>query len=288
MSGEGILQEIRSRGAPLGIIAGNGPLPALFARAARLEGLRLVAVGHTGETSGEIEGLVDQMIWIHVGEVGSLIRGLREGGVTQAVMLGGIDKRRALKDLRIDERAMGLLQRLASRGDDSLLGALAMELEGEGIEILSSHQLLAPWLAPSGCFSSREATPRELADLRLGSRVLGQLGDLDIGQTVVVKEGIILAVEAIEGTDRAIARGGELGGAGAVVIKGTKPGQDMRFDVPAVGAGTLGTMVAVGATVLALEAGQTLLVDRDVMVNLADETGVALVGWSREKDICKS
>jgi len=242
----------------------------------------LVAVGHVGETEREVGDLVDRMTWVRLGELEVLIRALREGQVTEAVMLGGIDKKRALQNFRADERALKLLQRLAVRGDDTLLGALASELEGDGIRILSSRDLMAPWLAPLGHLTSRHLTPQEHGDLELGIRVLGELGALDIGQAVVVKEGVILAVEAIEGTDQAILRGGLLGGPGAVVVKGSKPQQDMRFDVPVVGAKTLRAVGEAGARVLALEAGCTLLLDRDELVKVADDMGVCVVGWARE------
>ncbi len=266
----------------MGLIAGNGPLPSLFAREASARGIPLVVVGHIGETQRDLEGLVEKMNWIHVGELEAMILALRDGGAREAVMLGGIDKRRALKNIRLDERAQRVIKRLIARGDDTLLAALASEMEEEGIQVLSSRDLMASWLAPAGVLTSRPPTPREEADLRVGIGVLARLGTLDIGQTVLVKEGVILAVEAIEGTDQAILRGGALGGAGAVVIKGSKPQQDMRFDVPVVGSDTMRTMEAAGAGALALEAGGTILLDREEMVRIAEGAGICIVGWTRE------
>ena len=269
----------------MGLIAGNGPLPALFAREVRRLGIPLVAVGHQGETRQELEGLVDRMTWVHVGQLGALIQALRDGGVARVVMLGGIDKKRALRELRLDERAMRLLEQLAARGDDSLLGAVARELEAEEFQVLGSQEVLASWLAPAGPMTRRPLTHQEESDVRLGIRVLGHLAPVDVGQTVVIREGVILAVEAIEGTDQAISRGGELGGPGAVVVKGSKPQQDMRFDMPVVGLGTLRAMGRVEARVLALEAGCSMLLDREEMLEMAEGRGISLVGWTREEHI---
>lgn len=266
----------------IGLIAGNGPLPILFAREALARGFTLVAVGHQGETSESLEGLVTSMDWVRVGELDALIRILRSHGVTQAVMLGGIDKGRAIKGLSLDERASKLLRDMASRGDDRLLSALARELEREGIEVRGFKEFVPSWIAPLGCVNARRPTARELLDLRLGIKVLAHLGPMDIGQTVVVKEGVVLAVEAVEGTDRTISRGGQLGGPGGVVIKGSKPTQDLRFDLPTVGPETVKTMSSVGATLLAVEAGCTVMVERDEMVSAADRRGISILGWSRE------
>jgi len=267
----------------IGLIAGNGPLPALFAREALAQGLSVVAVGHEGETSPGLEGLVASMDWVRVGQIDALIRILRGRGVTETVMLGGIDKKRAIKGLSLDERAQRLLRELASRGDDRLLSALARELELEGIQVRGLREFVSGWIAPGGLMSARRPTSRELLDLKVGIKVLTHLGPLDIGQTVVVKEGVVLAVEAVEGTDQTITRGAQLGGAGSVVIKGSKPTQDLRFDLPTVGPGTLDTMSSCGATLLAVEAGCTLMVERDEMLSAADELGITILGWGREE-----
>jgi DUF1009 family protein len=215
-----------------------------------------------------------------VGELGALIDGLSQDGVREVIMLGAIDKRRALKDLRVDERGWQVLRKLDVRGDDALLVALARELEQEGMRVVGSQHWLARWLAPAGPMTARQPNEREQRDIRLGIETLSRLGALDIGQTVVVKEGVILALEAIEGTDEAILRGGKLGGAGAVVIKGSKPQQDMRFDIPVVGPETLNTMCGVGSTVLALEADRTFLLDREEMLRKANAEGICLMGWT--------
>lgn len=263
----------------VGLIAGNGPLPVLFAKEARLRGLKVVAVAHKGESLEELEQEAGLVRWVRVGELKKLVETFKSNGVSRALLLGGIDKKRALKELFLDEWALRLIQRLQGRGDDTLLGALAAELEGHGIKVLSSQELLSPWLAPEGLITKEAPTEQELADVELGIQALQAIGALDIGQTVVLKQGVILAVEAIEGTDQAIQRGGSLGGAGAVVVKGSKPHQDMRFDVPVVGTNTLATMVRAGARVLALEARRTLLLNPPEVVGDAQEMGIVLMGW---------
>lgn len=263
----------------VGLIAGNGPLPVLFAKEARARGLKVVAVAHKGESLSELDQVADFVGWIRVGELKKLIETLKTNGVKRTLLLGGIDKKRALKELFLDEWALKLIQRLQGRGDDNLLGALAAELESHGIGVLSSHELLSPWLAPEGLITTEAPTEQQLADVGLGIQALQAIGALDIGQTVVLKEGVILAVEAIEGTDQAIRRAGSLGGPGAVVVKGSKPHQDMRFDVPVVGVNTIAAMLQVGARVLALEAERTLLLNPAEMVGAAQEGGIILMGW---------
>lgn len=263
------------------LIAGNGPLPSAFAQEARRAGRRIIAVAHLGETDPALEEEVEEIEWIQVGELERLISFIRSKGAKRALFLGGVDKKKALKNMRLDERALRLLQGLGARGDDKLLGALALELEREGIEVISSAKVLEKWLCPEGIISRRAPQERELADVTLGIRVLDRVGPLDIGQTVVVKEGVILAVEAIEGTDEAIRRGGTLGGKGAVVVKGSKPGQDMRFDVPVVGPKTIEVMVEAGATVLALEAKRTILLQPEEVKEAVNRQEMVLLGWRR-------
>lgn len=270
-------------GEAVGLVAGNGPLPVLFAKEARARGLKVVAVAHQGESLPELEQVAGFVRWIRVGELKKLVETFKTSGVHRILLLGGIDKKRVLKELCLDEWAIQLIQRLQARGDDTLLGALASELESHGIEVLSSHELLSPWLAPEGCITREAPTEQQLADVGLGIQVLQAMGALDIGQTVVLKEGVILAVEAIEGTDQAICRAGSLGGPGAVVVKGSKPNQDMRFDVPVVGTNTILTMAQVGARVLALEAQRTLLLNPSEVVGVAQQKGVVLMGWKAGK-----
>jgi DUF1009 family protein len=266
----------------MGLIAGSGPLPVLFAKDARDRGISVVAVGHLGETGEELQHHVANLTWVRVGELDALVQALLEGGAKQVVVLGGIDKRRAMKNARLDERGLRVLKELAARGDDALLGALARELESEGLHVVSSQEYFSSRLAPEGVWTERQPTPQEVGDLHLGVRVLTQLGSLDIGQTVVVKEGAVVAIEAIEGTDRTILRGGNLAGAGAAVVKGSKPDQDMRFDVPVVGPGTMKVMCSVGIGLLAVEAGRTIVLEKEEMVKIGNKEGVCMLGWRRE------
>jgi DUF1009 family protein len=262
----------------LGVIAGNGPLPVVFAREAQALGLKLVAVAHFGETQPELERYVEEMTWVHVGELGRLIEALVRGAAKQTIMLGGIDKRRALQDFRPDERGLRLLQSLVGRGDDALLVALADELEQEGVKVVDSSQWLAPWLASEGVLGRHEPGEQEVKDIQLGIAVLGRIGALDIGQTVVIKQGVILAVEAVEGTDQAVLRGGELGGPGAVVVKGSKPQQDMRFDVPCVGPDTIRSLADNGGKCLVVEAAKTIIIEKPDTIKLANQLGITIFG----------
>jgi DUF1009 family protein len=275
----------------LGLIAGNGVFPLMFAREARERGFRVVAVAHTGETPAAIEEVADAVTWIRVGRLGRMIRAFRAAGVRRAVMCGGLNKVRSLADLRPDWRTLRLLARTGGRGDDTLLRALARELGGAGIEVVSSTLFLDRILAPAGLLAGPVPDAAARADLALGVRVLEATGPLDIGQSVVVERGVVLALEAIEGTDAAIARAGALGRGGAVVVKMAKRGQDMRFDVPAVGPGTITAMRAAGARLLAVEAGATILLEAEGgsatsgasvdLCTLAAASGISLVGCDR-------
>ena len=274
-------------GATIGLVAGNGVFPLLFAREAKARGLRVVAVAHRGETDEAIEGAVDELTWVRVGQLGRMIRALRDGGVTQAVMAGGVHKVRSLAQVRPDLRGILFLRRAMAaggQGDDALLRALAAEFEGEGIRIVPSTIFLDRLLATRGLLAGPRPGSQVLADVRLGCRVLEALGEVDVGQGVVVERGVVLAVEAVEGTDEAIRRGGRLGRGEAVVVKLAKQGQDMRFDVPAVGPVTIATMASAGAKVLAVEAGATLLLDREALLAAAAAAGISVLGCSRHGD----
>ncbi len=266
----------------IGLIAGNGTFPLEFAREARARGFRVTAVAHVGETPEGIAGEVDELVWVRVGQVGKMIRALKRAGVERAVMAGGIDKAGSLRAIRPDVRALKLLAKAAGRGDDALLRALADELQSEGIEIVASTSLLEHIVARSGLIAGPRPTKRAIADVRLGCRVLAALGRLDVGQGVVVEEGVVLAIEAIEGTDEAIRRAGRYSRGGAVVVKMAKPGQDLRFDAPAVGPGTLESMTESGASVLAIQADAAILLERDRLAAIATQRGVSVLGCDPE------
>ncbi|MGQ9687918.1 MAG: LpxI family protein [Desulfobaccales bacterium] len=262
----------------IGLIAGKGQFPLLFAEAARRQGLEVVAVAHRGETDPRLESLCQQCQWIAVGQLGKLIRVFKTAGVSRAVMAGGLSRGRLFREFRPDLRALNLVRRLGAGHDDRLLRGVAAELEAEGITIISPLEYLEDLLAPPGPLSRRRPTTLELQDVEFGFRIARALGHLDLGQCVVVRRQVVTALEAIEGTDEAIRRGGRLAGRGAVVIKVCKPGQDLRFDLPAVGTGTIEVMREVEARVLAVEAGKTIIFDRRDMIDLADQGRIAVWG----------
>jgi len=262
----------------IGLIAGNGSLPRLFARAARARGLSVVAVGHRGETDPALSGDVDRLDWVKVGQVARIEKLLREQGVSEAVLAGGFSRMRAVRDMRPDLGLFRIASRLRSFRDDALLRAAAEEFESAGIHIVAPTELLREILAPEGHLAGPPLDAAQERDVALGQEVASLLGRADVGQTVVVKNGHVLALEAVEGTDACIRRGAELGGPGVVVVKRSKPGQDERFDLPAVGPATLEVLREVRARVLAIEAGKTLLLEGERVLALAGESGISLLG----------
>jgi DUF1009 family protein len=269
----------------IGLIAGNGTFPLLFARAARERGFRVAAVAHRGETLSGIDDEADAVTWVRVGQLGRTIRALRAAGVERAVMAGGIDKVRSLFSLRPDWTGIKVLRRSRGRGDDAVLRSVADELARNGIGIVSSTLFLEHIVAGAGWIAGPRPQDAALADVRVGCGVLRALGGVDVGQGVVVEHGVVLAVEAVEGTDAAIRRAGVLGRGGAVVVKVAKHGQDMRFDVPAVGPTTIETMAASGARTLAIEAGAAILLEGDRMAVLADQHGISVVGCTLDGEV---
>lgn len=261
----------------IGLIAGNGRFPLLFAEAARTQGVDVIAVAHRGETPAEIEGLVRAVTWVRVGELGKIVRVFKRAGVRRAVMAGGIKKPRQLGGFRPDLRGAAFIARTRSLKDDVLLRGVAAELERDGITVVESTLFLGALVPAEGVLTKRAPTAREAEDVRFGLEVAKGIGRWDIGQSVVVKQGAVLAVEGIEGTDAAIRRGAELGHGDVVVVKVSKPTQDLRFDVPAIGPTTVDVLREVGARVLALEAGRSIIIDREAVIVAADQAGLALV-----------
>jgi DUF1009 family protein len=258
----------------LGLIAGNGKFPLIFAAEARRGGYTVVAVAHRGETPPQIEGLVDDLTWIQVGQLGKIIRAFKDAGVTQAAMAGGIRKVKLFSNFRPDLRGIRFLAGTKSREDDALLRGVADELAKEGITVLESTLCLPDLVPKEGVLTAQAPSTPQWEDIHHGFRLAKEIGRLGIGQTVVVKGGVVVAVEAVEGTDAAIARGGALARSGCVVVKVSKPGQDLRFDVPAVGVETIKNLHAVGGAVLAVEAEKTLVLERDEMLREASRCGV--------------
>ena len=266
-------------GDTIGLIAGNGVFPRLFAQAARAKGLRVVAVAMRGETDPSIADEVDALTWVRVGQLGRMIRALKRGGVTRAAMAGGVRKTRLFEGVRPDLTAMAVLARCVLRNDDGMLRAVAAQYERSGIEIVDSTLYMPESLAPEGALSGCVPTEAQWEDLRFGFRVAREIGRLDIGQTAIVRDGAVVALEAIEGTDACIQRAGALmGGAGGVMVKIAKPNQDMRFDVPAIGVHTITRLADAGIEVLGIEAGRTLLLEPLAVVQAADAHRIALVG----------
>ncbi len=261
----------------LGIIAGSGQFPLLVARSARKSGLRVVAVAHRGETDPALESEVDAITWIRLGQLGQLIKTLKEQGVRSAVMAGGIKKLKMFHNVMPDLKGISLMSKLAIFHDDDILRAVSGELEKAGIEIVSSTTHVPELVTGPGILTKRKPSKGEMQDIRFGWHIAKELGRLDIGQCVVVRRKTVLALEAIDGTDETILRGGGLGQEKAVVVKVSKPEQDLRFDVPSVGVKTIECMLQVKAAVLAIEARRTLLFDKDEMISLADRAGISIL-----------
>ncbi|MBW2205453.1 MAG: UDP-2,3-diacylglucosamine diphosphatase LpxI [Deltaproteobacteria bacterium] len=266
----------------IGLIAGGGQFPLLIAEAAKKRGIRVIAVAHHGETEAALSEKVDEIIWIKLGQLGHLIKGLKKHDVKKTFMAGTIAKKRMFGNTRPDFKTIQIMTRLAIFHDDDILRAVTRELEKEGIHIVSSTHYLPELLAPQGQLTRKKPTKAERQDARFGWEVAKELGRLDIGQCVVVRKKTVLALEAMEGTDETIRRGGILAREKAVVVKVSKPRQDLRFDVPSVGLETIRVMSEVKASVLAVEAGKTLLFDREEMIALADDLGISIVSLSGE------
>ncbi|MBI5756445.1 MAG: UDP-2,3-diacylglucosamine diphosphatase LpxI [Nitrospirae bacterium] len=265
-------------GNKLGIIAGDGKFPIIIAEAARDNGYTVIAVAHTGITSQDIEKAADRAYWIKIGQMSKLIDTLKSEGVSEAVMAGGISKRLMFSNIMPDLRALSLLARLKDKKDDTILRAIAGELEIEGIKINAATAYVETILAGSGAMTKKEPTHEEWSDIRFGTEMAREIGRLDIGQCVVVKNLSVIAVEAVEGTDDTILRGGKLANGGAVIIKICKPCQDIRFDLPTVGLDTIKSMKETDARILAVEAGMTIMIDKGEMLKYADEAGISVVG----------
>ena len=261
----------------IGLIAGSGKFPLLIAESAKRRGLKVIAVAHKGETMPELAEKVDEITWIGLGQFGHLLSALKSRGISHVLMAGAITKANMFANVRPDLKGLQVIGKLLIFHDDDILRAVARELEKEGINVVSSTTYLPELLAPSGCLTKRKPSKEEMEDIEFGWMVAKELGRLDIGHCVVVKRKTVLAVEAIEGTDKAILRGGELATEGGVVIKVCKPNQDLRFDLPAVGINTVKVMSKANASVLAIEAGKTLIFDKEEMIRLANSKDISIV-----------
>ena len=262
----------------LGIIAGNGIYPQVLAKAARSAGVKKIsAVAFTNETDPKLKELVEQIDWLRVGELNRLLSLFRGSGVRQAIMAGQIAPRN-LFDLHPDWRALLLLAKLKRRNAESIFSAIAGELERIGVTLLPATTFLTQFLAPNGVIAGPKLSRREKSDVEFGWDIAKQIALLNIGQTIVVKTGTVLAVEGFDGTNETIRRGGVLGRGRAVVIKVSKPNQELRFDVPVIGMETIGVAAEAKVRVIAVEAGRTLLLDRDRVIETASDRGISIVG----------
>src|SRR6516165_9794323 len=261
----------------LGIIAGNGVYPQLVADATRKAGVnKIVAAAFTDETDPVLQQQVDVLEWMRVGQLGRLLKFFRGQGIHHAIMAGQIAPKN-LFDLRPDLKALMLLGKLKQRNAESIFAAIADELAKINVDLLSATTFLEDSLARPGLIAGPKLSPRQEHDVELGWTAVKEIARLDIGQTIVIKNGTIVAVEALEGTNEAIKRGGMLAREGAVVIKVSKPYQDMRFDVPVIGIETVRVAAASGVRVIAVEAGKTLLLERDALIALANGLKVSVV-----------
>ncbi len=266
----------------IGIIAGTGELPKIIAQDARERGYRVITIALENLAPAEMDGLSDEIRWINVGKLGELISVLREFNVKEAIMAGKVPKSLIYKSkITPDLRAIKLLFSLKDKSDDSILNAITREIESEGVSIIDTTTLSPHLLTPEGVLTEEPPSKDEWKDIEFGWKIAKETGRLDIGQTVVVKGQAVMAVEAIEGTDEAIRRGGKWAGSGAVVVKTSKPQQDMRLDVPVVGLSTIKAMVDVTARVLVIEAQKSIIINKGKLIKEAEESGITIVGYRK-------
>lgn len=267
----------------IGIIAGMGELPVIIAKDARERGYKVITVALETLASLEMESVSDEIRWVNPGKFGELIDILKKHQIKEAIMAGKVPKSLLFKSkITPDLRAVKLLFSIKDKSDDAILNAITKELAGEGIEIIDTTKFSPHLLTPVGCLTRKKPDEEQWKDIEFGWKIAREIGKLDIGQTVVIKGKAVMAIEAIEGTDEAILRGGKWAGDGAVVVKVSKPQQDMRMDVPAVGPDTLKSMENVNAKVLALEAHRSMIVDRETVIRVAENAGIVIVGISSE------
>jgi DUF1009 family protein len=264
----------------LGLIAGNGVFPLEVARAARKRGIKIIAVAHLNESEQALDSVADQVTWIKVGELQKIIDVFKSSGVTEAAMAGGISRARLKDSFAPDARALKMLASIGRFSDDAVLRGIAREVEAEGIEMIDPVPMIEHWIARAGVSAGPEPSPAQRRDLDLAFAVVRRLGSYDIGQTVAVRDGMVASVEALEGTDAAIRRAAALVGAGLVVAKAAKPGQDMRFDRPAIGPATVELLAEIGAAMIGIEAGVALILERDRTLELARAKSVTIYGYA--------
>jgi DUF1009 family protein len=274
----------------LGLIAGNGRFPFLVLDAARAQGHEVTVVAVKEEAFPELADAAARepkaaLHWVSLGHLGTCIRILKDAGATRAVMAGQVKHVKIFSGIVPDLTLLSVLTKLRARNTDALISAVAEVLRDHGIELIDSTSLLAPLMAREGTLTRRAPSPEEQADLAFGYRMADAIAGLDIGQSIAVRDKSVVAVEAMEGTDQMIRRAGELAGGGVRIVKVAKPNQDMRFDVPVVGAATIAVMKAAGATTLSVDAARTLFVDGQAVIEAADAAGIAIIGRKRLVDV---
>ncbi|MGE4056986.1 MAG: LpxI family protein [Vicinamibacterales bacterium] len=267
----------------LGLIAGNGRFPFLVLEAARKAGYQVTIIALKEEAFPDLEAVAARkpaadFHWVSLGQLGTWMKILERAGVSEAVMAGQVKHTKLFSDIVPDLTAIGVLMKLKTRNTDAIIAAVADALKERGITLIDSTALLSPLLARTGVLTRRSPGEDEQKDFDLGYRIADTIAGLDIGQTIALKSAAVVAIEAMEGTDAVITRAGELAGAGVHVVKVAKPKQDMRFDVPVVGVSTIETMQRAGATALSVDAGKTLMIDGEAIIQAADTAGIAIVG----------
>lgn len=266
----------------IGLIAGGKQFPVLVAEGVKARGHRLVVAGFTGHTNMDVAPLADEWKELKLGKLNKLISYLKSNGVDRIIMAGTIEKPKVMDVRHLDMRAVKLVFSKKNKGDSALLGILSSEFEKEGMPVVPAHEFLPELLTPEGVLTRRQPDEREREDLAFAWKIGKELGRMDVGQCLVVREGVVAAVEALEGTDEAIRRGCSYGGKGCVVVKVFKPGQQKEVDLPSLGLDTLRTMVEGKASCLGVEAGKSLFFDRESALEFANANRVSIVGLTRE------
>ncbi|MDP3142322.1 MAG: UDP-2,3-diacylglucosamine diphosphatase LpxI [Candidatus Omnitrophota bacterium] len=272
------MANLASQPTTLGLIAGNGRFPLLFARAAKAKGIKIIAVAIKGDTSMSIKGLVDKLFWVSPGQLQRLFDIFQQEGVKKVIMAGQVNPKNLFdKRFSPDGELQKIFEKLRDKNADTIFSAVADKLQALGMDLIASTTLLDDFLCPAGVFTKRSPTQGEWEDIRFGKEIAKAVAYFDIGQTVVVKQKAVLAVEALEGTDVTIRRGGKIGRGNSVVVKVSKPKQDMRFDIPVIGLKTIHNLIRAKISCLAVEAGKTLFLDKEASIALADKKGICII-----------
>ncbi|MBP9855434.1 MAG: UDP-2,3-diacylglucosamine diphosphatase LpxI [Candidatus Omnitrophica bacterium] len=261
----------------LGLIAGNGKFPILFAKEAKALGYQIIAAGIKGDTSLLLKPFVDKLTIFKVGDLKKLFSYFEAEKITQVVMAGQVNPENLFSDITFDEEFKNLFNAIRDRKADTIFTAIADKLKEHHIELIDSTFLIKNHLAPKGTLTRRAPTLTELSDIEFGQQIAKSMGAIDVGQTVVIKEKAIVAIEAMEGTDKTILRGGSIAKEGAVVVKMSKPHQDLRFDVPVIGPRTIQCMAKSKCKCLAIESGKTIIIDQSKTIQLADRFKICIV-----------